>query len=230
MVDPAHRTDARAGVTSLLAAGVGCVTDLVKIAGAPPGEADSARETAIWLLGRLREVAAVGTLVRVLVEPNEEEGIRALAAVALGDIAAKDAVDSLVRAASVSANPLVVRQAAVHAAALCSERVPAGVVALIEDASVPPALRGSAIEAVAACGEAEFEGRLRELLSDVSPEVRFWAAYALGEVGTLASVPALGDVAARDRATVEPWGAVRDEAEDAIRRITGAAGLGGGTG
>jgi HEAT repeat protein len=60
---------------------------------------------------------------------------------------------------------------------------------------------------------------LLHALRDPSAEVRFWAAFALGNLGDEAAIPALERLAARDVESVPGWWSVRKEANDSIAQI-----------
>ena len=62
---------------------------------------------------------------------------------------------------------------------------------------------------------------LVDALSDGSPSVRFWAAFALGSMRARAAVPALRHLATTDEAVCPGWWRVADEAADALVRIAG---------
>ena len=56
-------------------------------------------------------------------------------------------------------------------------------------------------------------------LEDPSKEIRFWCAYALGEIGEKKALPALKRLAENDHRIVKGWWAVSKEARNAIRAI-----------
>jgi len=56
-------------------------------------------------------------------------------------------------------------------------------------------------------------------LKDPSKEVRFWCAFALGQIGEKKALPALQWLAENDHRIVKGWWAVSKEARDAIRTI-----------
>jgi len=58
-------------------------------------------------------------------------------------------------------------------------------------------------------------------LSDPSPTIRFWCAFALGKMRYRPAIPALRRVVKRDRALCPGWWRVADEARDAIAWIEG---------
>ena len=49
--------------------------------------------------------------------------------------------------------------------------------------------------------------------------MRYWAVFALGQLGDERAVPLLTRIAKEDRATVEGWGSVADEAQAALEEI-----------
>jgi HEAT repeat protein len=67
--------------------------------------------------------------------------------------------------------------------------------------------------------ERDVLGALLHSLRDASPEVRFWSAFALGNLGDEAAIPALELLAARDEESVPGWWSIRKEANDSIKQI-----------
>lgn len=78
--------------------------------------------------------------------------------------------------------------------------------------------RGAA-EALGHISDKRATDSLIKSLEDVSVEVRFWAAFALGEIGDPKAIPELKRLAARDSAILPHWGSVSLEAQKAINRI-----------
>jgi HEAT repeat protein len=60
---------------------------------------------------------------------------------------------------------------------------------------------------------------LMDALDDPSPIVRFWSIFALGSAGARPALPKLRALARSDRARVEGWWRVKDEAADAIEAL-----------
>jgi hypothetical protein len=58
-------------------------------------------------------------------------------------------------------------------------------------------------------------------LSDESPEVRFWACYAAGQMKIKSALPKLGELAENEKEDWGEWWLVSEEAEDAIDWIHG---------
>ncbi len=62
---------------------------------------------------------------------------------------------------------------------------------------------------------------LISLLHDLAPEVRFWAAFALGSLRYRPALPELQQLASSDTAWLDGWWTVGEEAADAIDDIEG---------
>jgi HEAT repeat protein len=60
---------------------------------------------------------------------------------------------------------------------------------------------------------------LLQALTDRAPEIRFWAAFALGNLGDERAIPALQGLADRDSESVPGWWSIRKEALDSIEQI-----------
>ena len=82
-----------------------------------------------------------------------------------------------------------------------------------------PRVRGEAAEALAHYHRTESHDVLLRGLNDASREVRFWCAFALGEMAEKRAVPALTRLVDSDKRTVKGFHAVAKEAADAIANI-----------
>jgi len=80
-------------------------------------------------------------------------------------------------------------------------------------------VRGHAAEALGVMAARDAVPALITLLSDASPEVRYWAACALGQIGDPASVPALERMAGTDVAVIPHGLSLKEEALDALATI-----------
>ena len=109
------------------------------------------------------------------------------------------------------------------------ERALEALLEMLADTSRPGAVRGHAAEAVGnrldsaglhdpARGLAEL--RLTDMLSDPSPEVRFWSAFGLGKLRADGAVAALRPLTVDDTLVIG-WWTVGEEAADAIDVIEG---------
>ena len=68
-------------------------------------------------------------------------------------------------------------------------------------------------------GQGDVREALRDLLQEDNAELRFWAAYALGNVGISEDLPALQVLADSDHRLVEGWWPVSREAAEGIEHI-----------
>ncbi len=92
-------------------------------------------------------------------------------------------------------------------------------------------VRGFAAEGIAAQRPAnrtklrkKAEGVLMQALRDPSPTVRFWACYAVGQLGMKKALPILKEMKAGDCTLCPGWWYVSEEAADAVEWIHGRAG------
>jgi HEAT repeat protein len=118
---------------------------------------------------------------------------------------------------------------------LHDERAIKPLVNALENQDEDPKVRGDAAEALAYLTkwldkedvQASVVGALLDSLKDPAVEVRFWSAFALGELGVKQAVPALKQLAASDESVLQGWWSVSKEASDAIRQIQDLAGTEG---
>ncbi len=110
--------------------------------------------------------------------------------------------------------------------ALCctaDERSTDCLLAALADRNEAPKVRGQAAEALGRIfvfgGQSPAIVPLILALSDSEPEVRFWSAFALGQIRARQALPMLKRLAATDDATVPDWWSVKKEAADAVSTI-----------
>jgi HEAT repeat protein len=94
-------------------------------------------------------------------------------------------------------------------------------VAKLQHKTEPTEVRTHCAEALGHIGPGPDDARdaLIDALADDDPEVRFWAAFALGSYGDETAIPALEALAREPDYVVPRWWSVRKEATDAISRI-----------
>jgi HEAT repeat protein len=68
-------------------------------------------------------------------------------------------------------------------------------------------------------GHDEALAALLHALTDREPEIRFWAAFALGNLGDERAIPALQRLAERDSEVVPGWWSIQREALESIEQI-----------
>lgn len=181
------------------------------------------RSSAIWLLGRLKKLGpfkkteALHPLLTVLVDPDES--IRREAALALGVLCDRRATGSLIQVMLGDPDTMV-RQLAAHSLGnLGSSKAMRALREVLTDQGQDSSLRGATAEALGAYFAFDSAAELISGLSDTSPEVRFWSAYALGFMRIETAVPELERLASRDDAEVPGWWSVSKEAAWAIAEI-----------
>lgn len=89
----------------------------------------------------------------------------------------------------------------------------------VADEAESPRVRGEAAEALAHSHRRKSHDVLLKNLNDKSKDVRFWCAFALGQMAERRAVPILSRLADSDRRLVRGFHAVSQEAKDAIRNI-----------
>jgi hypothetical protein len=80
-------------------------------------------------------------------------------------------------------------------------------------------LRAHAAEALGALASNDAVPDLIAALEDSSAEVRYWAAYALGQIGDPEALPALERLAQKDHRAIGTLGSVAEEASSAVELI-----------
>jgi HEAT repeat protein len=174
------------------------------------------RLRAAWLLGRL-DGSALAPLLIALADPDH--ALRAEAARALGSLDSPEAIPALVQALRHDADAAT-REAAAWALGLIgTDDVIDPLLESLADSAETPSVRGQAAESLSGARNARAIPSLIAALDDPSPEVRYWAAFALGELSAQDALPALERLAANDTAIADRHGSVADEARAAIAII-----------
>jgi HEAT repeat protein len=217
---PASQAIGQLDVDRILGTGAQCYADLLAVAADERVDAE-VRAAACWCLGRLGERQAVPALVASL--QQQDAGVRQAAVGALGELgelASQDALAPLLALLATEANTDVGR-AIIYALGLIGDRrALAPLVDVLRDRDRPALLRAMAAEALADLRDPTAVDPLIAALSDELAEVRFFAAFALGEIGDTRALPALQERIDRDDANVVPgYSSVRDEAARAREKI-----------
>jgi len=91
----------------------------------------------------------------------------------------------------------------------------------LADRSEHPRVRGQAAEALIHNHRKRSHDVLLKGLVDPSREVRFWCAFALGQMAEGRAIPALEQLAATDKRIVRGFWSVAKEAIEALKKIQG---------
>jgi HEAT repeat protein len=203
---------------------------------------DETAGRACWALGHLGDEPHSEEVLELL--ESDRPGLWMQSAATLSMLESKYATQRLIALVRDGAAPPAQRTAAAYALAFAgdvhadphhAEPIRQAFTDLLGDAGEPPALRAQAAEGLAnmlgGCGSdpardeqaaRDEAGRLLQAaLADADPEVRFWSAFALGSLAYAPALPALRELAARDRAHLDGWWTVGEEASDAVDRIEG---------
>jgi HEAT repeat protein len=92
----------------------------------------------------------------------------------------------------------------------------------VKSKSESPRVRGEAAEALAHSHRRKTHDALLSGLRDTSRDVRFWCAFALGEMAETRAIPLLERLVATDERIVKGFHSVAKESADAIENIQSA--------
>lgn len=207
---------ANVSVQLLLRARITSLKDLLDIAQEESGDIEL-RSIACWLLGRISNKGATKSLLKAF--DNSNAKLYWEAAKSLGILGSKRAVRRLINYLT-KGEIVDKRVAAAHALGLIGDKRaldPLSYVLL--DDNEPSVLRGEIAESLANLGDSDATLSLIQSLRDKSPEVKFWSAYALGEIGNKSALPELEWVKENDHSVLLGWGKISSEADDAIKNI-----------
>ncbi|HLZ63990.1 MAG TPA: HEAT repeat domain-containing protein [Ktedonosporobacter sp.] len=215
---PEFRLQTQQEIASVLQRGVSSHDDLLKVIQDPIASTDI-RCTACWIAGRLGDPQAVTALLVAL--GDEQLTIRVQAAISLSELQSKESIPCLL-STMLNDPDREVRTAAAYAFGFFDdrdERVVQALISVLDNKRESPAVRGQAAEALGNRGERQAMLPLLAALDDTPVEVRFWATFALGQLGDPKALEALEHIAATDQAILSGWGPVSKEAREAIQSI-----------
>lgn len=175
------------------------------------------RAAICWILLYFEEDVAVHALVTVL-EMEQDFPVRKAACEVLSFFRTIQATPVYSRLMREDEN-IEIRRICAYALGQIADKSAAEL--LIQHLEIPsetPEVRAQIFESLAYLGAKRVVPTLVEALQDDSPEVRFWAAFALGHLGGRSEISALERVTL-DHAVVENWWSVGKEAQDAIKYI-----------
>ncbi len=214
---PAVRSGVERDAEALLAAGGDSGDAVVAIFRDEEAEPEL-RAIALWFIGRLREVNATEALLAML--SDLDPIVRAAAAHSLGDRGEAAAVDPLCAVLAADWSHRVVEAAAYALGQIGDPRAVTPLLRTLRDAGLSGEARGMAAEQLANLHDESTGAALTAALVDPTAKVRFWSAFALGEMGWHGALPILEQLAATDTEQVPGWWSVAKEAADAIDKIS----------
>lgn len=217
-VDGEHPGDTSAAVDELLATGVCSYFDLIS---ATTHANPEVRRTACWLLGRLRVAAGIPALLAAMYD--EDATLRRFAAAALGELEDPSTAAALIDRMVDDGDEGVRVIAALSLGSLTGSHVVDALRAMVQDTTQPARVRGAAAEALGIAGadDPSLVPVLLFALEDPSPDVRFNAAYGLGQFRSVVGsevLQALERVAATDDGETSD-GRVRDRAQTTLDEL-----------
>jgi len=219
-VDPAQREQVQRDLESIRQAGGTSSSGLFAILRDVQHPSDL-RAAICWVLARRGNHGGRVTAAVLDALGDARTAVRVAAAQALGQLGARKALPQLITTL-VTDDDSDARKAAAYALGVIGDDgATRALVWTLNNKDEAPAVRGMAAESLANVGAKSAVPTLLAALNDPSAEVRFWSAFALGELGGPESLPGLQRVAARDMADVPGWGTVSQEASEAIERIQG---------
>lgn len=183
-LDPERREE----VGHIVEAGAGSVANRLAVAVVENRLSRDQRTSCLWLLAQTSDDAAKALIVPLLESAEEREQAAGLAQV----IISMEALPLTALVAIVEGNAhYEARLAAVHALGYGDHRIADCVLAVASDTAEATEIRGFAIEALGNLGLEEYFEALARLAKEDDPEIRYWVAYALGEIGAPAGIATL---------------------------------------
>jgi HEAT repeat protein len=215
-VDPSFRSKGSEDMNRLLDVGVNTFTKLMAAASNEAFEPEL-RSIACWFLSRLGDDRAVPVLLKCLNDKNAS--LRSEAARSLGTMGRVEAAPMLVETLKHDASEDV-RLHAIYALGLLRDEVAREpILETLLDVNEKPEVRGMAAETLSFFPGQRTVETLIACLSDPQAEVRYWCAFALGQLGAEQALPALRQLALANEASLPDERSVRSEAAEAIETI-----------
>lgn len=175
------------------------------------------RAAACWLLAQAHYGRASTALWKAF--NGNDEVLMWEAAKAFGILKTKSVFPKLISA--LKSKSIEHRTAAVYALGMMREpRAVTHLEAMVANTKESPTVRGYAVEALAYLKKRRSFNVLIAALNDPEPEVRWWAAFALGELGDKRALPELKRVASVDKGRAQDGSSVRSEARRAYNRLS----------
>lgn len=215
-VDSSFQSKALDDMKLILDSGVNSFSELLEVASNEDLETEI-RSIACWFLSRLGDDRAIPVLVKCL--NDKDPDLRSEAARSLGTIASVHTAPVLIETLKQDLSAEV-RLYAIYALGLIgNESAVAPILETLLDANEEPEVRGMAAETLSVFLGQQVVETLITCLSDTEAEVRYWSAFALGELGAKQALPELSRLMGNDESCLPDGSSVKDEAADAIKKI-----------
>lgn len=213
--DPA-RKQAEQEFDTLIRQGVVNTTDLGEFINDKQRELEL-RVFAAWLLGHISSSESRRFLRRALRADNTD--LRCQVALSLGRLGGSTSIMSLVQVLNADPEPTVRACCAKALGWIVDEASEKALRATLDDPTQPEDVRGHAAEALSNFATQSSVEALINALRASEPEVRYWAAYSLGQLGADEALPELERIRDTDESSLATGESVRSEALDAIDKI-----------
>lgn len=190
--------------------------ELLRQAPSDPSLPLDVRAAACWALGRLGGSQSDHPLLVVL--NSAEQQLSFEAAKSLVALNSRSSVPRIRETLLQGASPHN-RAAAAYALGMLRDHGAVQDLIGVLNSADTAEVRSHAAEALGYLGDEIAVDSLLQKLNDAAPELRFWSAFALGEIRSPRAVPHLEQLALTDKATLPSLGSVSEEALNALRQI-----------
>ena len=214
-VSPVIRDSIEADVELLLSTGVKSRDSLLIVLKDKQG-GDDIRLAACRILGHLRDEKAISDLLVALDEQNPQLTWEAAKSLIL--ISSSEATQEVINILFAGKDPHN-RVAAAYVLGLSGDSRAVEPLIQVVGGTDLPEVRSHAAEALGNLADDKATDFLINALEDNSAEVRFWSAFALGEIGNPKAIPELEKLSAEDKTNLPKLGLVSQEARRAMERI-----------
>ena len=178
------------------------------------------RAIGAWAIGVLQEPSLAGQLEAVI---QREDSPEALLWEATKSLCKLGRGVSIFRRLVVEGHTAQARKAAAYAlGCLQNQEATADLCRVLSSTTEVPAVRGQVAEALGYLRDRSAFSSLLQAVHDPSAEVRYWTAFALGQLGDRRAEPVLERLRQHDLAQVEDWGTVAEEADRALDELRGS--------
>lgn len=206
-------------LTKLLSAGGKSLEGIIEVSHCDDAQM---RMFACWILGQLQEKRAASPLLSVFRDKNLDVATRSQAAVSLSMLGSKRPVKPLISAIQRDEEDFVKEYAVYVLGLLNDDRAVQPLIEILKNKDMSTKLRAQAAESLGHLGlfrASTATPMLVVALQDAAPEVRYWVAFALGELGDQDALHVLEHHAKNDTVAIPEWGPIAEEAQEAIELI-----------